>query len=223
MLRYYDERASEYEEAYLLGTGTASIPDPSVFQTDARKLGEIVERGIDGRVIDIACGTGFWLPRYAPRASTITLIDQSTNMLDECRKQVTALGIDDRVSYIQGDVLEHECAAHTFDAALVGFLISHLSGAEEDRIFGALRNLLGPTGRVLILDSAWTDERARVNRKVEHQRRTLNDGTPFIVYKRYFDRNDIRRWEERHRLKVSVEYFGVGLFAASGRFGSGST
>ena len=26
MLRYYDERAPEYEEAYVLGTGTASIP-----------------------------------------------------------------------------------------------------------------------------------------------------------------------------------------------------
>jgi hypothetical protein len=31
MLRYYDERALEYDEAYTRGTGTASIPDPAVF------------------------------------------------------------------------------------------------------------------------------------------------------------------------------------------------
>ena len=38
MLRYYDERASEYEDAYLLGTGTASIPDPDVFRREAALL-----------------------------------------------------------------------------------------------------------------------------------------------------------------------------------------
>ena len=30
MFSYYDDRASEYEEAYLLGTGTPSIPDPTI-------------------------------------------------------------------------------------------------------------------------------------------------------------------------------------------------
>lgn len=30
MLAYYNERAPEYEEAYTLGIGTASISDPSV-------------------------------------------------------------------------------------------------------------------------------------------------------------------------------------------------
>jgi hypothetical protein len=50
MFQYYDERASEYEDAYLLGTGTASIADPTVFQTDAKKLAEIVARCVAGRV-----------------------------------------------------------------------------------------------------------------------------------------------------------------------------
>jgi hypothetical protein len=34
MLAYYDERASEYEAAYTLGTGTSSIPDPEVFKAE---------------------------------------------------------------------------------------------------------------------------------------------------------------------------------------------
>jgi hypothetical protein len=36
MLAYYNERAPEYEEAYTLGTGTASALDPSAFTTEAR-------------------------------------------------------------------------------------------------------------------------------------------------------------------------------------------
>jgi hypothetical protein len=73
MLRYYDERAPEYEEAYVLGTGTASIPDPQVFRTEAAVLGGIVERCAHGRLMDLACGTGYWLPSYARRCSRITL------------------------------------------------------------------------------------------------------------------------------------------------------
>ena len=39
MLRYYDERASEYEEAYVLGTGTASIQAPETAPQGGRSSG----------------------------------------------------------------------------------------------------------------------------------------------------------------------------------------
>ncbi len=41
MLAYYDERAPEYEEAYTLGTGTASIPDTSQPRTESTRLVEV--------------------------------------------------------------------------------------------------------------------------------------------------------------------------------------
>jgi hypothetical protein len=37
MLAYYNEWAPEYEQAYTLGTGTASIPDPEVFKEEAEE------------------------------------------------------------------------------------------------------------------------------------------------------------------------------------------
>jgi ubiquinone/menaquinone biosynthesis C-methylase UbiE len=77
MLQYYDERASEYEEAYVRGTGTASIPDPEVFKREASLLPDVVTRFAHGRILDLACGTGHWLPHYAGRCSSITLLDQS--------------------------------------------------------------------------------------------------------------------------------------------------
>ena len=77
MLQYYDERAPEYDDAYLRGTGTASIRDPSVFQLEAKLLSEVVERMARGRVIDLACGTGYWLQYYAQHCSRVTLVDQS--------------------------------------------------------------------------------------------------------------------------------------------------
>jgi SAM-dependent methyltransferase len=108
MLTYYDERAPEYEEAYTLGTGTASIPAPEVFKTEARVLAGIVGRFAHGRLIDLACGTAYWLPHYAPNCSRITLFDQSAKMLTEGRAKAHSLGIVDRCDFFQGDFFEHE-------------------------------------------------------------------------------------------------------------------
>jgi ubiquinone/menaquinone biosynthesis C-methylase UbiE len=217
MLRYYDERASEYEEAYVLGTGTASIPDPEVFRRDAVLLAGIVERFARGRMVDLACGTGYWLPYYAAQCSNITLIDRAPRMLEECRRKIVTVDAPERISIVQDDVLEYPFPARAFDSALIGFLISHLTDDQERVLFERLRAMLDTRGRFLILDSAWSLERARFNAKVERQQRRLNDGTRFEIYKRYVDRQDVDAWAERHAVELSVEHFGTAFVAVSGR------
>jgi demethylmenaquinone methyltransferase/2-methoxy-6-polyprenyl-1,4-benzoquinol methylase len=218
MLRYYDERASEYEEAYVLGTGTASIPDPEIFRREASLLAGIVERFARGRMVDLACGTGYWLPHYAARCSSVTLIDQAPRMLDECRKKIVALDAADRMTCVQDDVLEHSLPSHAFDSAVIGFLISHLTDEEEHRLFERLRAMLDAGGRFLILESAWSPERARHNVKIERQERRLNDGTCFEIYKRYIDRQDVHEWATRHGVATTIEHFGTAFVAVSGGF-----
>ena len=218
MLRYYDERASEYEEAYVRGTGTASIPDPDVFRREASLLTGVVERFARGRIIDLACGTGYWLPHYAGHCSSITLLDQSGRMLDECRTKAGALGIADRCKVVQADVFEHEFLERAYDCALVGFLLSHLTEDQERFVFEKLGRLLDVSGRFLILDSAWSPERARFNEKIELQERRLNDGTRFNIYKRYIDRQDIDGWATKSGVPLTIEHFGTAFVAVSGRF-----
>ena len=220
MFRYYDERAAEYEDAYVLGTGTASIPDPEVFRREASLLAGIVERFAHGRLVDLACGTGYWLPYYAANCSSITLIDQAPRMLQECRKKIAsrasahaALG---RITIVQDDVLQHSLRPRAFDSALVGFLISHLADEEEAQLFERLKTILDADGRFLILDSAWSLERARFNAKIERQERRVNDGTRFEVYKRYLDRQDVLDWTTKYRVETSIEHFGTAFLAVSG-------
>src|SRR5436190_19458030 len=88
MLDYYNERAPEYEEAYTRGTGTASVRDPAVFTTEISQLPDVVRRFAHGRLIDLACGSAYWLPHYADLCSHITLFDQSERMLEEAGKKV---------------------------------------------------------------------------------------------------------------------------------------
>jgi len=221
MLRYYDERAPEYEEAFVLGTGTASIPDPQIFREEAGLLGAVVERWAHGRLMDLACGTGYWLPHYAPQCSQITLFDQSEGMLDECRKKIAVHGIAGKCRLIHGDFFDHEFDSHSYDCALVGFFLSHLTEIQEHSLFSALRNMLGTAGRFLVLDSAWSPARTRHNVKVERQQRRLNNGTPFDIYKRYCDRDDVLSWADRYHATLSIEHFGAAFFAVSGQFTDG--
>lgn len=151
MLAYYDERAPEYEEAYLLGTGTASIPDPAVFVAEARLLQDIVGQFAAGRLIDLACGTGYWLPSYAGRCSHLTLFDQSERMLAECRKKLELLNLVDRSVVVQDDFFTHGFGVTRYNCALVGFFLSHLTPSQEPRLFSALRAMLGSSGRFLLL------------------------------------------------------------------------
>ena len=218
MFRYYDERAPEYEDAYVLGTGTASMPDPDVFRREASVLAGIVERFATGRMVDLACGTGYWLPFYAAHCSSITLIDQAPRMLDQCRKKMATPGAPAHMMVVQGDVLEDPFGPRAFDSALVGFLISHLSEGEERRLFEHLKVMLATEGRFLIFDSAWSVERARFNAKVERQQRRLNDGSACEIFKRYIDRQDIDAWNTTHGVVTTIEHFGTAFVAVSGRF-----
>jgi demethylmenaquinone methyltransferase/2-methoxy-6-polyprenyl-1,4-benzoquinol methylase len=222
MLTYYDERAPEYEEAYTLGTGTASIPDPDVFKADARVLEGMVGRFVHGRVMDLACGTAYWLPHYAPNCSRITLLDQSDRMLAEGRAKARRLGIVDRCDFVQGDFFAHEFEQAAYDTVLLGFFLSHLAEDQEPLLFDALRTMLDSSGRFLILDSAWSRERSKSNAKEERQPRRLNDGTAFEIYKRYFDQADISRWTKTYDVKLDIEHFGPAFYAVSGRFAGAS-
>jgi demethylmenaquinone methyltransferase/2-methoxy-6-polyprenyl-1,4-benzoquinol methylase len=223
MLAYYDERAPEYEEAYTLGTGTASITEPELFKAEARLLAGIVGQIARGRMMDLACGTAYWLPHYAQNCSHMTLFDQSDNMLAEARGKATRLCVLDRCDFVSGDFFEQEFGEHIYDTVLAGFFLSHLSEAQEPLLFDALRTMLRAGGRFLILDSAWSAERAKFNAKVERQARQLNDGTAFDIYKRYCDRDDISGWTHAYGVTLRIEHFGQAFYAVSGAFNSAAS
>lgn len=223
MLAYYDERAPEYEEVYTLGTGSASIPDPEVFRTESRVLGGIVRRLAHGRLMDLACGTGYWLPYYAAKCSRITLFDQSDRMLAEASAKTDRLAIAGRCVVEQGDILAHAFERAAYDTVLVGFLLSHLTEAQERSLFDALRIMLDSSGRFIILDSAWSAERSKFNAKEERQPRQLNDGTAFEICKKYCDESDISSWATKYDVRLTVEHFGTAFFAVSGSLAATET
>ena len=67
-----------------------------------------------------------------------------------------------------------------FDRVFTGHFYGHLEGSDRHRFLDQARRL---AGELVVVDSALRPDHA----PCERQRRVLNDGSEFEVYKRYFD------------------------------------
>ena len=184
----------------------------------AATLHGIVERICSGNLLDVACGTAYWLTSYASRCESVTLFDQSEEMLAAARERAVEAGIGDSISLVRGDATELDVGDSRFDCVLVAFLVSHLTDEQEAGLFSRVREVLNPGGTVLFMDSSWSLEREMVRAKEGEQERVLSDGRRFRVYKKYFAREDIARMRNTHVLDLSIEHFGQVFVAASGAF-----
>jgi len=217
MFTYYDERAREYDEIYTLGKGPASINDPQIYKEETQVLQRVVNEVCRGKLLDIPCGTAFWLPSYAEKCGSFYLFDQSENMLEQARMKAILSGIDNRCTYGRGDILDDHWETGTYDSILIGFFISHLTESQENLFFTKLCKSLSPEGRFLILDSVWTETRSKTRGKSGNQKRRLNDGTEFEIYKKYFDRPDIDNIGVNYGFKIDLHHFGETFCGFSGR------
>ena len=215
---YYNERAPEYEEFYA-GQSIPRLFTPEIFQKNTNAIYKLVADYVKGKCLDIACGTGYWMPAYQANCPEITLIDQSESVLDECRKKIDNLGIHGKVEIIQGEVFNHPYKAKSYDSVLLGFLISHLTDRDLDNLAGIARKVMVPGGRVVIIDSIWSDELLKGGRKKEGMlKRTLKDGREFEIYKRYYGPSDLESFAERNNMDLEIPYRGEVFFLATGTF-----
>ncbi|MCK4310002.1 MAG: class I SAM-dependent methyltransferase [Methanomicrobia archaeon] len=211
MISYYNERAEEYDDLYI-GKSHFTL-DPCIYLKDVTKVSEMTSGFGNGHLIDIACGTGFWMFNYARNCSRITLLDQSEKMLKECKKRVEKLGLINSTEFIQGDFLEVTLEPSTFDSALVGFLLSHLTIEQEKFFFLKLKKILKSNGQLMIIDGAWNNERQKYTKKEGIQERVLNDGRRFKIYKRYFEKSDLEGMAHRYNFKIKSCYVGTAFIA----------
>jgi demethylmenaquinone methyltransferase/2-methoxy-6-polyprenyl-1,4-benzoquinol methylase len=166
---YYDQRAPEYDEWYL-GAGLFAHRDRPGWTEEIAILARGLAALDFARVLDVACGTGFLTRHLRGR---VTALDHSASMLAIARRRLSA------ATLVRGEAGRLPFTDSVFDAVVTGNFYGHLFDAERRRFVAEARRV---ARTLVVVDAA---VRADV-RSEEIQERTLNDGTGWTVYKRFF-------------------------------------
>ena len=132
---YYQARAGEYDESY-------AGADTPLQHLDA-VLGVLPT---EGRVLEVACGTGQWTQHLAGRFADVTALDTSADALGIARQRVPA-----GVRWVREDVFRFGSEA-PFDLVFAAFWLSHVPWSEWPRFWSRLAALLAPGGVVVCVD-----------------------------------------------------------------------
>ncbi len=106
-----------------------------------------------GRVLEVAIGTGLNLPHY-PADATITGVELSPAMLAIARQRAMSLGRD--VNLREGDAERLPFEEASFDTVVCALGLCTIP--DPAAAVGEMRRVLGPGGRLLLLDhigSTW--------------------------------------------------------------------
>lgn len=179
MATYYARRAASYEQVY-------AKPER---QVELRAMEAWLAGQFNGRrVLEIACGTGWWTPHGAAGAVHWRATDLNPETLDVARHKPMPAGIV-QFQTLDAYTLDGLQDGH-FDAAFAGFWWSHVPLARLPAWLDTLHSQLAPGARIAMLDNRWVaGSSSPISRSDEHgntyQERTLPDGSRHEVLKNF--------------------------------------
>ena len=203
LVEYYRRRAGEYEAIY-------AKPER---QADLAVLRQVVPQRLAGRrILEIACGTGYWTALVAPLALSVV----ATDMADEPMAIAKAKSYPaDRVRFEQADAYDLSDALGRFDGALAMFWWSHVPLREIGRFLNSLHQRLESGARVVLFDNLYIDGSSTpvAERDAEgntYQLRSLADGSQNRVLKNFPTEAELRAVLSPHATRFSyraLEYY----------------
>jgi len=185
LVEYYRRRAGEYEAIY---AKPERQPDLLLLK---KKIAELLKRT---RVLEVACGTGYWTTLIASAAESVT----ATDVAEEPMTIAQAKDYSRRnVRFVSSDAFNLEENLGRFDAAFAGFWWSHIPRQRIGDFLRSLHARLEPGARVLFLDNLYVDGNSTPVSEVDthgntYQLRTLADGSSFRVMKNFPSKEELK-------------------------------
>lgn len=185
LARYYARRAGEYERIY-------HKPER---QADLAVLHRWLPRLLAGRrVLELACGTGYWTAVIAPSANSVLATDINEAVLAIARTKPCLPG---QVEFRIDDAFTPDSIDGDFDAVLAAFWWSHLPRRRLPEFLDTLHARLAPGARVVLLDNRYVEGSStpiarRDERGDTYQMRRLADGSDHEVLKNFPTERELR-------------------------------
>lgn len=145
LVDYYARRAGEYEQIY----------DKPERQPDLALLRKKIPERLRGRrVVEVACGTGYWTALVAPVAASVVATDLADEPMQIARSKRFPPG---KVFFHKEDAYQLPPSLGRFDAALAVFWWSHVPRRRIAEFLASLHARLEPGARVLLMDNRYVE------------------------------------------------------------------
>lgn len=141
MQAYYAARAPYYDDVY---------EKPERREDIAFLRGHLPAVFAGRRVLEVACGTGYWTQHIAPVAAAMTATDAIEAPLALAKGRP---GVAD-VRFALADAYDLPEALGTFDAAFAGLWLSHILVQRRAAFLASLHRRLSPGAKVVFLDNS---------------------------------------------------------------------
>jgi 2-polyprenyl-3-methyl-5-hydroxy-6-metoxy-1,4-benzoquinol methylase len=194
---YYAQRASEYERIY-------AKPER---QADLRALEARIQKMFAGRkVLELACGTGYWTPFIASTAAQVTALDLNDEVLEIARTKKHA----DKVDFVKGSAYDIPDLGRAHDALFAGFWWSHVPLQKLDGFLTDVASRIKPGALIAFLDNRYVEGSStplarRDTQGNAYQLRNLDDGSTHEVLKNFPSESELIQRASRHGWGANID------------------
>jgi ubiquinone/menaquinone biosynthesis C-methylase UbiE len=179
MNKYYAQRAATYETIYQKPERKADL---------ASMQERICAALTNQRVLEVACGTGYWTERFATTAASVHATDINQSMLDIAQNKGYP---PERVQFSQADIFAMPAAnAGQYTACFAGFLWSHIKREEQAEVLAQLARAAGKGSLLVLIDNNYVEGSSGPIARTDlegntYQLRMQEDGTRVEIVKNF--------------------------------------
>jgi SAM-dependent methyltransferase len=183
---YYAKSASNHDRVY----------DKPERQDDLEAMrGHVAEVLRGHRVLELACGTGYWTRIIAETAASVVATDINEEMIAMARLRALPA---DKVTLRVADANALPGDLGSFTAVFIGFWWSHVKREEVERFLARLRAVVGKDILIVLLDDCYvegsSDTVARTDMEGNtYQIRVDGEGERYEVPKTYPSDSALRK------------------------------
>ena len=185
MEEYYRRRAAEFEVVY-------DRADPAR-RAEIKLLIRAAQESLRGRrVLEVACGTGYWTQFVSRAAREITATDSVEEVLNVARRKTYHCP----VTFHLENAYTLSFEAEVFDGGLANFWFSHVPRHRIDRFIEGFHHTLRPQSSVFLADNVLVPDVGgelirRAGDDNTYRRRTLRDGSEHVIIKNYYSAEEL--------------------------------
>jgi len=197
--QYYAERAKEHDKVYLK-------PER---QEDIKIIHAYLREGFSGlKVLEVACGTGYWTQTIAESALSISASDYNSEVLDIARSRDYKIS---DITFFEDDAYKLSKANGAYNSGFAGFFWSHIPFNKLQEFLNCFHSKLKEGSKIVFVDNAFVEGSSTPIARTDkdgntYQARKLENGKEFEVLKNFPTEDSLREILGKYSKDIKIQF-----------------